>query len=434
MNAAAPNRITVRMYQVGFGDCFLISFSYPAALPDGRSERHVLIDFGSTRWPKGFAGRYPDLATDLAARTGGSLDVLVITHRHKDHLGGFGDDAAAATIAGLAPRLVIRGWTEDPKAAVDAHGPALVGEKSLAYANGLESAQAFAGEVVEQLGDRRGFRGELADMALDQLPNQEAINRLDALATGAADGARYLSAGAASGIDDVIPGVTTKTLGPPTVDQWPAVAGQRADDPEYWLLRHGLLAGMLQAVGAPPAAVRAAAAANATPIDPGPIRWIVEQLHEQQTHSLLRIVTTLEDALNNTSVILQFDTGTRRLLFPGDAQIENWSYALTSPDANSLRSDLGELDLYKVGHHGSRNASPRSLVQRWQTDPRKFVAMMSTLPHVHGQSEATAVPRQTLVDALEALGPLFRTDSLDAAQLSTAVGASTEDHEAFAPV
>ena len=36
--------VRVRMYQVGFGDCFLLSFEYA-----GQAEpaRHVLIDFGT---------------------------------------------------------------------------------------------------------------------------------------------------------------------------------------------------------------------------------------------------------------------------------------------------------------------------------------------------------------------------------------------------
>ena len=51
----------------------------------------------------------------------------------------------------------------------------------------------------------------------------------------------------------------------------------------------------------------------------------------QRLNSLLRIVRILDDVLNNTSVILLFDVpGTKplRLLFPGDAQIENWEYAI----------------------------------------------------------------------------------------------------------
>jgi hypothetical protein len=41
--AKSPNGVAIRTYDVGFGDCFLLSFNYR-----NRSERHVLIDFGST--------------------------------------------------------------------------------------------------------------------------------------------------------------------------------------------------------------------------------------------------------------------------------------------------------------------------------------------------------------------------------------------------
>ena len=161
--SVSPYRITVRMYQVGFGDCFLLSFAYSNALPNGRRERHILIDFGSTRWPKNYPPRYRDLANDIALKTGGKLDVLVITHRHKDHLGGFGDDTAAATIATLQPSLVLRPGPRT-EAAANATGPALVGRRSLAYAAGLDTAQAFAGEVARTLpGRQQGFRANSRD-------------------------------------------------------------------------------------------------------------------------------------------------------------------------------------------------------------------------------------------------------------------------------
>ena len=41
------------MYQVGFGDAFLFTFRYSKALEDGRKERHLLMDFGSTSSPRG---------------------------------------------------------------------------------------------------------------------------------------------------------------------------------------------------------------------------------------------------------------------------------------------------------------------------------------------------------------------------------------------
>jgi hypothetical protein len=40
--ATQPTALEIRTFQVGFGDCFLLSFAYP------KGKRHVLIDFGST--------------------------------------------------------------------------------------------------------------------------------------------------------------------------------------------------------------------------------------------------------------------------------------------------------------------------------------------------------------------------------------------------
>lgn len=72
----------------------------------------------------------------------------------------------------------------------------------------------------------------------------------------------------------------------------------------------------------------------------------------------------MDDQLNNTSLILLFsvegDGGTKRMLFGGDAQIENWEYALKLADVEANRVLLRDVDLYKVGHHGSRNATPRT--------------------------------------------------------------------------
>jgi hypothetical protein len=108
-------------------------------------------------------------------------------------------------------------------------------------------------------------------------------------------------------------------------------------------------------------------------------------------------------------VILLFEVpGARplKLLFPGDAQIENWEYALKeAKDKDDNLALLRNIDLYKVGHHGSRNATPRTLFNLWddpEADPaRPMTGVMSTKANVHGDSPATAVPRKTLVAALD---------------------------------
>jgi hypothetical protein len=77
-------------------------------------------------------------------------------------------------------------------------------------------------------------------------------------------------------------------------------------------------------------------------------RWFRERLHRLNGQQLLEIVRTLDKQLNNTSLILLFEVCGRKLLFPGDAQIENWSYALEdAPDAARPRALLADVDVYK---------------------------------------------------------------------------------------
>lgn len=162
------------------------------------------------------------------------------------------------------------------------------------------------------------------------------------------------------------------------------------------------------------------AAAGVTPDVPplpGPARWLIERLADQKTSSVTRLVRKLDDALNNTSLLLLLEIGKLRLLFPGDAQIENWEYTLEKllEDAE-LKEALAGIDLYKVGHHGSRNATPRSLHALWvgrSDELPRLTSIMSTLSHVHGESEATAVPRETLVEALRQVSTLVSTEDLD---------------------
>ncbi|MBW9122011.1 hypothetical protein JNB63_18075 [Microbacterium trichothecenolyticum] len=411
---STPTRVRVRTYQVGFGDCFLVSVEYDEPLPDGRAERHLLIDYGTSHAPReGMArGRMGDVAALIEKHTGGELDVLVVTHRHRDHLRGFEVDAGAAIIRRLAPKLVLRSWTEDPRLSATADGPGLdaaeppngLSRAAVRYAALLAQAQ----EHVAKLTQLVGLDDEVKAAAEDQLKNAEAVALLDELSLG--DRGRYLHAGMESGIEGLVPGMRATVLGPPTVDQDPRVAKQREDDPEYWL---AALGASLRVVGS---AADAGADAPA-PIShgPGPVRWLIDRLADQRSHSAARLVRDLDDALNNTSVILLLEIEGLSMLFPGDAQIENWRLTLERlKDEPQLRDRLAGIDLYKVGHHGSRNATPRSLHALWKdrkADRPRLAAVMSTRQGVHGTGDG-AVPQPQLVTALREVADLYSTDDL----------------------
>jgi hypothetical protein len=453
-----PASVRLRMYRVGFGDCFLLTFQYAAPLEDGRSVRHVLIDFGSTSLPKGQASLLP-IAKLLNQHTNGEIDVVVVSHRHRDHLSAFGSPDIAKLLAKPRyPKLVVRSWTEDPTAAPSFQaGTAIVGgarsaavaDRSMAFLRTIDQAERFSQVLTDRTGGApsRSLAAGIGRMAFGQLKNKPAV---DQLRKWAGRGSSYLHYGLPSGIEAVVPGISVRVLGPPTVDQHPAVATQRSRDPdEFWMLYRGLAQGLSPtdfgvdapddepftraddsgadaASGSPDQAALEAPRTNGDIGEAGPVRWLTKRMGRQQLNSLLRIVRILDDVLNNTSVILLFELpalpggAPRRLLFPGDAQIENWEYALkVVPERKDNLDLLRGVDLYQVGHHGSRNATPRTLFNLWdepETQGRPMSAVLSTKAGVHGDSPATAVPRKTLVAALDTRMTLFSTQSLTSAQ------------------
>lgn len=421
---AKPTSVTVRMYQVGFGDCFLLSFGYR-----DRSERHMLIDFGTTSRPRGSATPLK-VAESIEERTGGSLDVLLISHRHRDHLSGLGSEKSAAIIKRLAPKLLMLPWTEDPAAARNA------GKPQKALLTSLAAGRDFAAAVNSTAPAKgAGSQSELARRSREEIGNADAVAWLEAAAQ--AGKAEYLRAGDDSSIGDFIPGIAIRILGPPTPKQWPDVQFQRAEDAEYWMLGQQLLAHHY----APDPTKRLYGQLDPEiplPTDyeksdpsPGPERWIAARLRRQELAAMTAIVRWLDDALNNTSLSLLMEAAGHRLLFCGDAQIENWGFTLKEINGkrSRLKRPLSEIDLLKVGHHGSRNATPRSLLKLWSerraAGRPKFVAFMSTRAGVHGKTEATRVPRSTLVQALREVADVYSTDGSD--QLFIEATASARD-------
>ncbi len=429
--AAKPTSVTVRAYDVGFGDCFLLSVQYPT------DSRHVLIDFGSTRLPTGktgTTGKYLErIANQIKADCGGKLTAVIATHRHKDHISGFtmtGDKGPGAIIRSLKPEVVLQPWTEDPDAARDAKKPTkgVRGahlRRNLMLRN-LEDMNRFAGFAKQAATRLRGSHLARARAQLDFLGDDNELANRDAvvnLMTMGKQKARYLFAGASSGLESLLPGVTTHVMGPPTLEQSPDVAKQtdtQAD--EFWHLRASFWARR--------GAVAKGKAALAAPLFPSLVtrdtpwdaRWFKYHAQIEQSENLLSIVRTLDKAMNNTSLILLFEIGDTCLLFPGDAQWENWRYALGQEKYKKL---LARVNVYKVGHHGSLNATPKTLWKGFAnkggaTRAHRLMSMLSTLDGVHGDSEATAVPRSTLVKALKAGSTLVDTRDAKPSELSRA--------------
>jgi hypothetical protein len=413
-----PTSIAVRMYNVGFGDCFLLTFRYAAA--ERTSERHMLVDFGSSAAPRyGPKDYLQRVAEDIAHQSKGKLHVLAATHRHRDHINGFATATGRSgkIIAALNPDHVILPWTEDPNAAPDAttasasqssSDPAGMKSRFLGTLENLHRVAADAARLAanpELAG--RDTRSQLQFLGEENLKNRSAVENL--MRMGQSGKAYYVNAGMT--LNNLLPGVKISVLGPPTLEQSNSIRTERARDPqEFWQFCNFWASRHLALKTAPSRSKRAA--------EPPPgVRWFIRQTRRIQADLTLELVRELDTVLNNTSLILLLEAGNRKLLFPGDAQIENWAFALRNPEWRRLLTDV---NLYKVGHHGSRNATPKSLWALFrhrgdEDQPERLTALCSTRSGKHGSAKSgTEVPRRILVEELRRKSAFSSTEEYKA--------------------
>ena len=410
--AVAPKSVTIRMYNVGFGDCFLLTFEY------GNGARHMLVDFGSTSAPKSGSRKVDYMervANDVKSVCKGKLDVLVATHRHRDHVSGFSTDVATGKIiAGLKPDHVIQPWTEDPRAKANA----LTATASVYTSAGAADPQKMTAHFLGSLEDMHGIaaaikhmagnealagkltRDQLQFLGEDNIRNPGAVRNL--IQMGQQAKAHYVNAGMEL---NILPGVKCTVLGPPTLRQSDTIRKQRARDPaNFWQFRSFWGSQSLALRRLPRRANPAPRKGRARKTDlPPSVRWFVDQSRQIHVAQLLSIVRDLDSVMNNTSVILLLEVGKQKILLPGDAQIENWAYALSKPEWKRL---LANVNLYKVGHHGSLNATPKPLWELFESKggpgkDNRLETLCSTKAGKHGSVAAgTEVPRRTLVAEL----------------------------------
>lgn len=372
---APKSKVIVRMYRIGFGDCFLL------LVPDRGRHRRILIDCGSIKrdphLDKGGGDVAKQVVKDVTDTDGTPrIDVVIATHRHKDHVGGFADEVWDTVEVGE----VWLPWTESED------DPTAIGLRAL----------------QDRLADRLAARlmavdkPWLAELAANAQSNAAAMARLrNGFKSRARHKPRYLGAGENDPkkiSTPHLPGVDVHVLGPPRDER---VIGRELpqDDGELYL-RLGADVGP----GTPP---------SPDLLQPFGDQWVVDAPSnrlEERNIALLRdavrfdpesALAAIDDALNNTSLILVFEVGGRFLLFPGDAQWGPWQMILADDEAVGL---LHKTSFYKVGHHASHNATPRDFVEAvvGKQSAEPLAAMVSVTAH----GSYSDIPRQPLMEAL----------------------------------
>ena len=390
--------VTVRMYRQGHGDCFLL------AMPrDGGGDPvYVLIDCGYKPGSPAFLHNKPigEIVEHIGESTGWHLDLMILTHEHQDHLNGIWKKTEPYFDDFQIDEAWVA-WTEDPKDPLandlrEQHRDQLL--QLVAVRQKLALAAGDNDPAVKRLDTllalELGSEDEAlaAVLAADADPansvNKQGMKLVKDKATQHR-GVKFLQPGEKPRQVPQSAGIRAFVLGPPRKpdllsDEDPVGEEAFPRDDAHELSFSA--AASTTEVRASPFSTRYRVSLEKA-LDgeeqffvahygkgndgeddtddievPSNAAW--RRIDDEWLYSAESLALSLNTGVNNTSLVLAFELPASKkvLLFIGDAQRGNWiSWAelewSDGEETITARDLLSRTVLYKVGHHGSHNAT-----------------------------------------------------------------------------
>lgn len=372
--------MTVRMYRPGLGDCFLISL--PRS--DGGNFR-ILVDCGAI---SSTDEELKAVVEDIRDTTDRSVDVVIATHEHWDHISGFLQ--ANEVFDEIDFETVWTSWTEEPgnTAAKILRDRFKKAKQSVAAAITKlpsDKAESRLGMYSKPIAELFGFFGGLGATADDKTKTawENYLNL--------SNKKRYCRPKGKPIVLDEVEDVRIYVLGPPEDPEF--VKRKLSKVETYDDGKHAFAAfgGFTAAFADPANPDELEQKERSHPFDPrfrilpgearsNPFfathygfgkrdrdRW--RRIEYDWLAQAGELALHLDTYTNNTCFAFAVELGTegKVLLFPGDAQVGNWlswselSWSVKGKDGQNRTVTIDDLlsrtVLYKVGHHGSHNAT-----------------------------------------------------------------------------
>ena len=388
------NTLTIRAYNVRFGDAFLISF------PDKRSEndppatateesekimRHILIDVGNS-----FAGAggtdevFEPVVTDiLNVLNGRPVDLYIMTHEHMDHIQGLlaakrkHDLEIKANYSWLTASAE-EGY-HDPENWKDENAP----EKALIPQQQRTLMEAAYDDLFDYANGVQANHGTLSPLLMTMLDinnYRRSKDCVDYLRTLAGEEQTYYIHRESDDLDGKHPFQDAK------IEVW---APERNTAVYYGRLRPRTI-GFIEE-NEENETIRKPT--NPIP-PPGVDASAFYRLVNTRKNNLIENLLAIDKAKNNSSIVFCLEWEGWRFLFPGDAEIKSWR----------IMEDKGVLKpvhFLKISHHLSHNGTPEDeileqILPVHPADSRQRLAVASTYPFTYNK-----IP---YVDIVERLG------------------------------
>jgi hypothetical protein len=398
--SAAPRvRATVRMYRHGLGDCHLVTLHGKQG-----AKYRILIDCGVILGTHDPTTIMTEVMEDICHETGNSVDLLVATHEHWDHVSGFVQ--AKDSFNKLTVNETWMAWTEntgDPQARRlgDERGDSLRMVQQAAAR--MQLAAGDAALQITSLLDFFGVAGGPSTKdALEAVRGKTTNVRYCDPADPPTELANY--------------GARIYVLGPPRDEKLLKKILPSTANPETYSLAMSAFADN----------VLPSLEANDQGMPFGAMHMIPDSLAREvpffATHywgtddwrridaawmsDATQLALALDSVTNNTSLVLAIELeGADVLLFAADAQVGNWlswqdltwkvgEKQVTGPDL--LRKTI----VYKVGHHGSHNATLREKGLELMQGLR--IAMIPVDHEMAQKKNWGKIPLEGLMTALDA--------------------------------
>lgn len=354
-------RAKIRMYLQGLGDCFLVTL--PRTGPRKMPFR-ILIDCGVILGTPGATDKMTNVVQDIVKETSGHIDLLLATHLHWDHLSGFAQ--AEAAFKNLQVDQVWMPWTEDPK---DPNGRKLRDEQDRALAALRMSVArmnlAGDGEAASEVAGLLDFFGMGASTG-------------DALEIARQLGPVHYCRPSDTPVEVTEAGVRLYVMGPPLDEKFLKRFNPSKAHPETYDLAFDGFAAATPSLRSGSKTDSPFGTVFAIPMPAARAMEFFQQHYWSGTGDdgwrsigdasfadARELALQLDRVTNNTSLAIAIELADGDvLLFPADAQVGNWL------SWSTLKWNIGGRDVqgqdllrrtifYKVGHHGSHNATLR---------------------------------------------------------------------------